>query len=84
MTNEYITEELSLKTKYKSIVNAYQKNNLFVVLQNNQYWYMEYCATDKLYELVNKEMERLFPQYQYIFSASRISQTNKNSITYTP
>lgn len=67
MINEYITEELSQKTKYKSIANAYQKNNLSVVLRNNQYWYMEYCATDKLCELVIKEMNRLFPQYQYAF-----------------
>lgn len=41
MTFKYITESLADKTKYKSIVSAYQRNDLSIVLIRNKYWYEE-------------------------------------------
>lgn len=63
---KYITSELANKTKYKSIYNAYQTNDLSIVI-SDKFWYFEKCSTKKVANCVKKEMERLFPEYVYLF-----------------
>ena len=69
MKDKYITNELAENTKYKLIASAYQKNDLSIVVRNDTHWYMEYCKSDKVADLVSKEMKRLYPQYRYLFEA---------------
>lgn len=64
--NKYITDMLVEKTSYKSIKNAYQRNNLSIVLYDGYVWHFDKCSTDKLYDRVKKEMKRLFPEYVHI------------------
>lgn len=69
MSNKYITNELAENTKYKLITNAYQKNNLSIVVINDTHWYMECCESNKVADLVLREMKRLYPQYRYLYEA---------------
>lgn len=69
MSNKYITNELAENTKYKLITNAYQKNNLSIVVINDTHWYMEHCESNKAADLVLREMKRLYPQYRYLYEA---------------
>lgn len=62
----FLEEELAEKTKYKTIKKAYQTNDLTIVLNDNVWWF-EKCNGNKLFDLVCKEMERLFPKYTYIY-----------------
>ena len=63
---KFLEKELAEKTKYKTIKKSYQKNNLTVVLNDNVWW-IEKCNGNKLFDLVCKEMKRLFPKYTYIY-----------------
>lgn len=68
----YVTSELAEKTKYKSIYNAYQKNDLSVVVYDRSAWFLEGGnISDRLFKVVYKEMQRLFPQYTYIGEIGR-------------
>jgi len=66
MNYEYITKELAEKTKIQSIKNAYQTNDLSIVLNNNV-WYMEKCTSDRVHDCVIKEMLRFYPEYIYLY-----------------
>ena len=63
---KYITSELADKTKFKTISNAYQTNDLSIVIRD-KVWYFEKCSTKKVEDCVKKEMGRLFPEYEYLF-----------------
>lgn len=64
--NKYITDMLVEETSYKSIKNAYQRNDLSIVLHDGYIWYFEKCSSNRLYDRVKKEMKRLFPEYIHI------------------
>lgn len=57
----YITEDLVKKTDKKSIINAYERNELSVLVMDDSVWYVESCSSDRLYNTLAKEMARLYP-----------------------
>ena len=63
---EYLEKELAERTKYPSIEDAYQRNNLGIVLDGDVWW-MTGHVSDRIYDLVLKEMKRLYPQYTYLY-----------------
>lgn len=68
---EYITSELVKKTKYKSVVEAYQRN-LFSVIKRGGVFYIEgYGCSDRTYNLIVKETKRIYPELIYLHDAYR-------------
>lgn len=61
----YLTSDLVNNTKYKGIINAYQRNTLSVIKRGN-YWYTEGCP-DKIFNCVKREMKRLYPTLEYLY-----------------
>ena len=62
---QYLTQELAEKTTYKSIKNAYENNEVSIVLYDNVWWFEGGETTKRTYDLILKEMKRLYPQYKY-------------------
>ena len=65
MAVEYLTAELAENTKYEEIQEAYDTNDLTVVVDDGV-WYFEGIVDCNIRTLVKKEMSRLYPQYIYI------------------
>ena len=65
---QYITAELAKMTKYESIKNAYNKNDLSVIVRGSL-WYTEGCP-DRIFKTVKREMARLFPQFVYLYDVT--------------
>lgn len=65
MPESYITSEFASKTKYKSIKNAYDRNDLSIVVRGG-FWYAERCSS-KIFSTVKREMNRIFPYLFYAF-----------------
>ena len=61
----YITAELAQRTKYKSIQNAYDRNQLSVIVRGS-FWYVEGC-TERVFATVKKEMKRLYPLLTFLY-----------------
>lgn len=61
---KYLTAELCSQTKYKSLRDAYDRNNLSVIVRGSC-WYTEGCP-DKLMGMLKREMKRLYPQYKHL------------------
>lgn len=64
----YLTDQIALKTTYKSIIDAYERN-LFSVIQNGNVFYIEngHYLKKNVYNLIIKETKRLYPELRYIF-----------------
>ena len=64
----YLTDELVRKTTYKSIIDAYERN-LFSVIQNGNVFYIEggRWLKKNTYNLVIKEVKRIYPELRYLF-----------------
>lgn len=68
----YITDLLAEKTNKKSIKNAYETNDLSIIITSDGlFWYFEKCNHLRLGETVQREMKRLFPEYTYIYDEYR-------------
>ena len=67
LPEQYITCDLVAKTKYKSIVNAYERNDLSIIVRGSM-WYAE-GMPERIRRTVHREMKRLFPQYTYLYAA---------------
>ena len=75
MNIKYLTADLAEKTQYSRIRDAYDHNELSVVLYDSVWdsegehgiWCFEGKVTGEVRELVKKEMAELFPQYTYIY-----------------
>lgn len=65
MKYEYISEVVADRTKYTSLYNAYQKNDLSIVLLNDEYFYFEHCP-GYLSKCAIKEVKRIFPGVEYL------------------
>lgn len=64
----YLTDILADRTDKKSIQDAYDRNNLTVIVtSDNLFWYFEKCNSIKLGITVRKEMKRLFPELTYVY-----------------
>ena len=70
LPEKYMTSELAAKTKYKSIINAYERNDLSIIVRGSM-WYTE-GMPERISRTVHREMKRLFPQYTYLFSDMKI------------
>ena len=57
----YLTESLVDGTKYKSIMNAYDRDEFSIVKYGGFYCIECRGLASKTYKLINKEMKRLFP-----------------------
>lgn len=67
LPEKYITYELAAKTSYKSIKNAYDRNNISIIVRGS-FWYFEGLGvSDKIFNLVKKEMRKHFPHLKYCF-----------------
>ena len=63
----YITQELATKTPYKSIKNAYDRNDISIIVRGS-FWYFEVCkVTDKTFDLIKREMRKHFPDLKFYF-----------------
>ena len=70
---EYIDRELSEQTKYKSIVNAYQKNEFGLVKSGNVFWIESPGLSNRTYLLIIKECKRIFKlKYLYDVESSKV------------
>lgn len=56
-------------TKYKSIINAWERNDFGIVVYKESAWWLEGNVTDKTYELIKREMKRLFPKLKHFMEA---------------
>lgn len=72
LPEQYITREIAARTKYKSIKDAYDRNNLSVIIRGS-FWYAESC-TQKVFKTLYKEMKRLYPMYTYLFEEMENNQ----------
>lgn len=64
----YLTDILADRTDKKSIQDAYERNNLTVIVtSDHKFWYFGKCNIEKLGITVRKEMKRLFPELTYIY-----------------
>ena len=61
----YITSDLCRETKYASIKNAYDRNDLSVIVRGSC-WYTEGCP-ERIFRTVYREMRRLFPDLVYMY-----------------
>ncbi len=68
----YISKEIAERTKYKSIYNAYNKNELSVIVFDGIVWAIEGYINNNVYRVLRKEMKRLFPQLKYLYELERI------------
>ena len=68
----YISKEIAENTKYKSIYNAYNKNELSVIVYDGIVWAIEGYINNNVYRVLRKEMKRLFPQLKYLYEIERI------------
>lgn len=66
MDGEYISAELAERTQYDEIRDAYDSNDLSVIVYDGV-WCFEGVVDGRVRELVKEEMERLYPQYTYIY-----------------
>ena len=65
LPEKYLSAELAEKTSKNSIKNAYDRNNLSVIVRGS-YWYLEACP-DRIFNTVRREMKRLYPMYTYLY-----------------
>ena len=72
LPEQYITHDIAARTKYKSIKDAYNRNNLSVIIRGS-FWYVESC-TQKVFKTLYKEMKRLYPMYTYLFEEMENNQ----------
>lgn len=62
----YITKDLAEKTECDQIKEAYDSNDLSVGVYDGV-WFFEGLVSGELRQLVKNEMERLYPDYVYIY-----------------
>ena len=62
---EYITSDFAKNSKYSSIKNAYDRNDLSIIV-NGSVWYTEGCPA-KIQNTVRREMKRLYPHLIYLW-----------------
>lgn len=56
----YITEEIARQTNKKTIINAYNYEDVSIIQNNNGYVYIERAATEKIRQITSKELRKLF------------------------
>ena len=67
----YIEEELAELTKYKLVKDAYERDRLWIYVRDKVWWF-ETRVSNRIYDLVRKEMKRLFPEYVYLYDLVKI------------
>lgn len=75
----YITQDLVEVTNRKSIISAYDRNDLSIVLYNGTDWYMESCPAG-IRSIVKREMEKHFPDYKYFTFQKRFVPTKRTAL----
>lgn len=76
MYTDYLTDELAERTKFNEIKDAYESNDLSIVVHNGV-WYIEGSVNPRLKRLVIGEMERLYPQYRYLYEGKTESMRRR-------
>ena len=60
---KYITEELVEKTKYKSVYNAWNRDEFSIVVWDNKaYTVYRRALSEQAYIFIKAEMRRLYPE----------------------
>ena len=61
----YLENELIEKTNNQIIINAYEHNNLTIVVNDNVYWF-EHCPLSAI-KTIQNEIKKYFPKLQYLY-----------------
>ena len=66
---KFVTNRVAEKTTYKSLKDAYQRNQLsIVVFVDAGVFYLEtFGCSDRTYKIAVRETKRLFPDLKYLY-----------------
>lgn len=63
---EYLSEEVAKNTKYKSVADAYNRDQFSIVKYNGVFWIESRGCPARTYKLVTKEVKRLYPELKHV------------------
>lgn len=66
----YVDTFLADNTKYKSVFNAWNRDEFSIVVYKSEFWWIETRTggrglSDRTYRLIKREMKRLFPNLKH-------------------
>ena len=62
----YLTDDLAKQTKYKSVYDAWNRDDFSLVVYDKAWWTERSVLSNRTFNLVKKEMRRLYPDLTYI------------------
>jgi len=66
LPEEYLSADIAKQTNYKSIKDAYERNDFSVIKRGGIFYVEGYGCPDRTYNLVVKETKRLYPYLTYL------------------
>lgn len=67
---KYLLKDISERTKYKSVADAYQRNLADVIVQGSVFYIEGHGCPDRTYKLIIKETKRLYPELVYLYDVA--------------
>ena len=64
---EYITKEVADQTKYKSLVDAYQRNNIAIIKHGEGFYFETSGISNKVWDIAIRETKRIFPELKCLY-----------------